>query len=243
MDQTPGRWVLTHAAHPAHQAGAEPPLLPGEKPPLHRPQPGMASAGSREKRQHLGKGLLAAPPAPGRVWTDEFWVTAPPTEPLPTRGALGAGSGRSSSAASPPTSHRHARSRLLPGFGKSSQLGKNSRQRRAELRHVGKKRCRAVPAAPKPGAIGMRAQARPAEPGTARWPRLLACFSSSCFPVNCTRDRRDNAGLFSALPPGRPRLLPESCPGSGALEPRSARGEITGAALSPPLSPPLFLFC
>lgn len=41
-----GQRVLTDAAHPAHQAGAEPPLLPGEMPPLHRPSPGMASAGS-----------------------------------------------------------------------------------------------------------------------------------------------------------------------------------------------------
>lgn len=202
-----------------------------------------ARAGERwvpAKRQHLGKGLLAAPPSrrppPGRVWTEEFWATAPPTEPLPTPGAPGAGSARfsSSSAASPPTSHRDARPRLLralpalqnphrPRRGRQSSL-ESSQQRRAEPLLPPALGEEAMPSAvrlPRPQSparsgcghrLGPQSRALPAG-------RLLACFSLSCFPVNCTRDRRDNAGLFSALPPARPRLLPKSCPRLGALGP------------------------
>lgn len=207
------------------------------------------------KRQHLGKGLLAAPPAPRRVWTDEFWPTAPPTEPLPTPGAPGtAGSGRSSSAASPPTSHRHARPRLLrllPWLcktltgpcGRQSSL-ESSQQRRAEPLLPPACGEEAMPSAvrlPQPQSPARSACGHRLVPQSRALPagRLLACFSSPCFPVNCTRGGRDNAGLFSALPPVISAQIMSRVRSAGAgTRPRLARGEITG----PALSPPLFLF-
>lgn len=51
-------WVLTDAAHPAHEAGAQPPLLPGEMPPLHHPSPGRGAQGpGKAASRLLGKGL------------------------------------------------------------------------------------------------------------------------------------------------------------------------------------------
>lgn len=54
---TPGQWVLTNAAHPAHQAGAEPPPLPGQNPPLHRPnrdgERWLPAKREGSSRQHL----------------------------------------------------------------------------------------------------------------------------------------------------------------------------------------------
>lgn len=63
--------VLTDAAHPAHQAGAEPPLLPGEMPPLHLPSPGWGALGHPAKRRlppGSRGGVFWWPQPLGRPW-------------------------------------------------------------------------------------------------------------------------------------------------------------------------------
>lgn len=131
----PGQWVLTNAAHPAHQAGAEPPPLPGQNPPLHRPRAGSRQSGEGSSRQHL---LLAKldPGGCGRMSSGPQLL--PPSHFL-TPGAPGAGSARSSSAASPtpappgalPNPHQHHSSLETRREGRS-QGGTARKSRRAE---------------------------------------------------------------------------------------------------------------
>lgn len=103
------RRVLTDAAHPAHEAGAQPPLLPGEMPPLHHPSPGWGALGPGKAASGLlGKGLWWHHQLPT---LGVFSAAAPPTAPLPTPGA---GTSPSSCTASPQTPS--SPQRLLPLF-------------------------------------------------------------------------------------------------------------------------------
>jgi len=232
------RRVLTDAAHPAHQAGAQPPPLPGEMPPLHRPSPGRGALGPVAKRR-----------LPPGSWGRVFWWHHPlarlgprwvPSRPqlLPPHHFLRPLSPARAPVAPPRRHRRQPRQRplrrvlRLPGCSqlRASQILTVPRCRRpaklleklpARQGRATRRQCRARRSSrrQKAGGLGVRTQAGPAEPGTAplagSWlvfPRrvfqLIAPGTGGTMPGCSPRSRLPAGSCFPNHFPGRKRRSP-----------------------------------
>lgn len=230
--KAPGQWVRTDAAHPAHQAGAEPPLLPGQQPLLHLPSPGWRAL-APGKAAALGEGSsggTSRSPSGGCGRMSSGPQLLPPSHFLPPVPPA------KRAAAVPPPRHRHRPGTATPVPCSSAALQNPSAipaERLGELPaakgraaapsgNVGKKRCPAMPsdarrcAAPAAQSPARSACGHRQVPQSRALPagRLLACFSWPCFPVNCARGqcravlRSPARGFCSNHVPGAERWSP-----------------------------------